>query len=149
MRIAITTFSIILGLVFASKLLAYESISSRTQEIIDDLNSARSELNSANSYRDRVSALSNLIMETEKSLGDLRSKYRVIRLQTKKLNTDLIFQKEKISELAGALLIVGKEPIESTLLHPGGALSNARSKLILSDTSAIVVKKSHNSKRFL
>ena len=134
MRIAITTFSIILGLVFASKLLAYESISSQTQEIIDDLNSARSELNSANSYRDRVSALSNLIMETEKSLGDLRSKYRVIKLQTKKLNTDLIFQKEKISELAGALLIVGKEPIESTLLHPGGALSNARSKLILSDT---------------
>ena len=134
MRIAITTFSIILGLVFASKLLAYESISSQTQEIIDDLNSARSELNSANSYRDRVSALSNLIMETEKSLGDLRSKYRVIKLQTKKLNTDLIFQKEKISELAGALLIVGKEPIESTLLHPDGALSNARSKLILSDT---------------
>ena len=133
MRIAITTFSIILGLVFASKLLAYESISSRTQEIIDDLNSARSELNSANSYRDRVSALSNLIMETEKSLGDLRSKYRVIKLQTKKLNTDLIFQKEKISELAGALLIVGKEPIGSMLLHPSGALSNARSTLILSD----------------
>ena len=78
MRIAITTFSIILGLVFASKSLAYESISSQTQEIIDDLNSARSELNSANSYRDRVSALSNLIMETEKSLGDLRSKYRAV-----------------------------------------------------------------------
>ena len=122
-----------MGLVFASKLLAYESISSRTQEIIDDLNSARSELNSANSYRDRVSALSNLIMETEKSLGDLRSKYRVIKLQTKKLNTDLIFQKEKISELAGALLIVGKEPIGSTLLNPGGALNNTRSTLIFND----------------
>ncbi len=150
MRIAITTFSIILGLVFASKLLAYESISSRTQEIIDDLNSARSELNSANSYRDRVSALSNLIMETEKSLGDLRSKYRVIKLQTKKLNTDLIFQKEKISELAGALLIVGKEPIGSMLLHPSGALSNARSTLILSDilegvrTEAKTLKKNLN-----
>ena len=38
MRIAITTFSIISGLVFASKLLAYETISSQTQEIIDNLN---------------------------------------------------------------------------------------------------------------
>ena len=150
MRIAITTFSIILGLVFASKLLAYESISYQTQEIIDDLNSARSELNSANSYRDRVSALSNLIMETEKSLGDLRSKYRVIKLQTKKLNTDLIFQKEKISKLSGALLMLGKEPTRSMLLHPSGALSNARSTLILSDilegvrTEAKTLKKNLN-----
>ena len=133
MRIAITTFSIILGLVFASKLLAYESISSQTQKIIGDLNSARSELLSANSYRNRVNALSNLIVETEKSLGDLRSKYRVIKLQAKELNTELIFQKEKISELSGALLMLGKEPTGSMLLHPGGALSNARSTLILSD----------------
>jgi len=149
LRIAITTFSIILGLVFASKLLAYESISSQTQKIIDDLNNARSELKSANSYRDRVSALSNLIMETEKSLGDLRSKYRVIKLQTKKLNTDLIFQKEKISELSGAILMLGKEPTRSMLLHPSGALNNARSTLILSDILEGVRSEARNLNRNL
>lgn len=149
MRIAITTFSIILGLVFASKLLAYESISSQTQKIIDDLNNARSELNSANSYRDRVSALSNLIMETEKSLGDLRSKYRVIKLQTKQLNTELIFQKEKISELSGAILMLGKEPTRSMLLHPSGALNNARSTLILSDILEGVRSEARNLNRNL
>ena len=149
MRIAITTFSIILGLVFASKLLAYESISSQTQKIIDDLNNARSELKSANSYRDRVSALSNLIMETEKSLGDLRSKYRVIKLQTKQLNTELIFQKEKISELSGAILMLGKEPTRSMLLHPSGALNNARSTLILSDILEGVRSEARNLNRNL
>lgn len=149
MRIAITTFSIILGLVFASKLLAYESISSQTQKIIDDLNNARSELNSANSYRDRVSALSNLIIETEKSLGDLRSKYRVIKLQTKQLNTELIFQKEKISELSGAILMLGKEPTRSMLLHPSGALNNARSTLILSDILEGVRSEARNLNRNL
>ena len=139
-----------MGLVFASKLLASESISSQTQKIIGDLNSARSELLSANSYRNRVSALSNLIVETEKSLGDLRSKYRIIKLQAKELNTELIFQKEKISELSGALLMLGKEPTGSMLPHPGGTLSNARSTLILSDilegvrTEAKTLKKNLN-----
>ena len=113
MRIAITVFVIFLSLGFDQKLLADESVFLQTQTIISDLNAARNELSAADSYRERVKALSNLIQETEKSLSDLRSKYRVIKLQTKKLNKDIIFQKEKISELAGALLVVGKRPIGS------------------------------------
>ena len=122
-----------MGIGFAPKLLAYETIFSQTQIIIDDLNSARTTLSSADSYRNRIKALSNLIQKTENSLSDLRSKYRFIKLQTGKLNKDLIFQKEKISKLAGALLVVEQEPLLSKLLHPDGALNTARSSLILSD----------------
>ena len=133
MRLTIVIFLILLGVSFAPKLLADQTIFSQTQIIIDDLNSARTKLSSADSYRNRIKALSNLIQKTENSLSDLRSKYRFIKLQTGKLNKDLIFQKEKISKLAGALLVVGQEPLQSKLLHPEGALNTARSSLILSD----------------
>ena len=133
MRIAVTVFAIILSLGFAPKFLANESVLFQTQTIISDLNAARNKLSIADSYRERVKALSDLIQETEESLSDLRSKYRIIKSQTKKLNKDLILQKEKISELAGALLVVGREPLGSKLLHPDGALNTARSSLILSD----------------
>ena len=133
MRLTIVIFLILLGVSFAPKLLADQTIFSQTQIIIDDLNSARTKLSSADSYRNRIKALSNLIQKTENSLSDLRSKYRFIKLRTGKLNKDLIFQKEKISKLAGALLVVGQEPLQSKLLHPEGALNTARSSLILSD----------------
>ena len=133
MRIAITVFVIILSLGLAPKLRANESVLFQTQTIIGDLKAARNELSVADSYRERVKALSNLIQETEESLSDLRSKYRIINLQTKKLNRNIIFQKEKISELAGALLVVGTEPLGSKLLHPDSALNTARSSLIMSD----------------
>ena len=105
MRLKIVVFFILLGVGIAPKLLANETIFSQTQIIIDDLNSARTKLSSADSYRNRVKALSNLIQKTENSLSDLRSKYRFIKLQIGKLNKDLIFQKEKISKLAGACLL--------------------------------------------
>ena len=133
MRLTIAIFIILLGVGLAPKLQAYETIFSQTQIIIDDLNSARTKLSSADSYRNRIETLSNLIQKTENSLSDLRSKYRFIKLQSGKLNKDLIFQKDKISKLAGALLVVGQEPLQSKLLHPGGALNTARSSLILSD----------------
>ena len=120
-------------LVLTPELLANESYLSQTKKILSDLNTARNELNLANSYRERVEALSKLIKETEKSLSDLRSAYRTIKLQSKNLNEDIILQKEKISELAGALLVVGREPLGSKILHPDGALNAARSSLILSD----------------
>ena len=133
MRITVTALAITVSLVFAPKLLANERFLVQTQTILNDLNTARNELSLADSYRERVKALSNLIQETEESLRDLRSAYRTIKLQSKNLNKDIILQKEKISELAGALLVVGREPLGSKLLHPDGALNAARSSLILSD----------------
>jgi len=133
LRITFTALAITLSLVFTPKLLANERFLFQTQTILNDLNTARNELSLADSYRERVKALSNLIQETEESLSDLRSAYRTIKLQSKKLNKDIILQKEKISELAGALLVVGREPLGSKLLHPDGALNAARSSLILSD----------------
>ena len=133
MRITFTALAITLSLVFTPKLLANERFLFQTQTILNDLNTARNELSLADSYRERVKALSNLIQETEESLSDLRSAYRTIKLQSKNLNKNIILQKEKISELAGALLVVGREPLGSKLLHPDGALNSARSSLILSD----------------
>ena len=133
MRITVTALAITVSLVFTPKLLANERFLFQTQTILNDLNTARNELSLADSYRERVKALSNLIQETEESLSDLRSAYRTIKLQSKNLNKDIILQKEKISELAGALLVVGREPLGSKLLHPDGALNAARSSLILSD----------------
>ncbi len=133
MRITITALAITVSLVFTPKLVANESFLFQTQTILSDLNIARNELSLADSYRERVEALSNLIQETEESLSDLRSAYRVIKLQSKSLNKDIILQKEKISKLAGALLVVGREPLGSKLLHPDSALNTARSFLILSD----------------
>ena len=138
MRIKVNAFAIAVSLVFTPKLLANESFLFQTQAILSDLNTARNELSLADSYRERVEALSNLIQETEKSLSDLRSAYRIIKLKSEKLNKDIILQKEKISELAGALLVVGKEPLGSKLLHPDGALNAARSSLILSDILGVV-----------
>ena len=66
MRLTIAIFFIFLGMGFAPKLQAYETIFSQTQIIIDDLNSARTKLSSADSYRNRINALSNLIQKTEK-----------------------------------------------------------------------------------
>ena len=51
------------GVGIAPKLLANETIFSQTQIIIDDLNSARTKLSSADSYRNRIKALSNLIQK--------------------------------------------------------------------------------------
>ena len=133
MRITATALAITVSLVFTPKLLANERFLFQTQTILNDLNTARNELTLADSYRERVKALSNLIQETEESLSDLRSAYRTIKLQRQNLNKDIILQKEKISELAGALLVVGREPLGSKLLHPDGALNAARSSLILSD----------------
>ena len=133
MRITFTALAITVSLVFTPKLLANERFLFQTQTILNDLNTARNELSLADSYRERVKALSNLIQETEESLSDLRSAYRTIKLQSKNLHKDIILQKEKISELAGALLVVGREPLGSKLLHPDGALNAARSSLILSD----------------
>tara|TARA_B100000989_G_scaffold2329_1_gene1531 strand:- start:3586 stop:4722 length:1137 start_codon:yes stop_codon:yes gene_type:complete len=133
LRITVNALVITVTLVLTPELLANESYLSQTKKILSDLNTARNELNLANSYRERVEALSKLIKETEKSLSDLRSAYRTIKLQSKNLNEDIILQKEKISELAGALLVVGREPLGSKILHPDGALNAARSSLILSD----------------
>ena len=129
----VTTLAIIVSLGVAPKLLANESGTFGSQTIVNDLKNARNQLSTADSYRERIEALSNLIQETEESLSDLRSKYRIIKLQTEKLTKDIISQKEKISKLAGALLGVGREPLGSKLLHPDGALNTARSSLILSD----------------
>ena len=107
-----------MSLVFSPKLLANERFLFQTQTTLNDLITARNELSLADSYRERVKALSNLIQETEESLSDLRSAYRTIKLQSKNLHKDIILQKEKISELAGALLVVGREPLGSKLLHP-------------------------------
>ena len=133
MRITVTALAITVSLVFTPKVLANERFLFQTQTILNDLNTARNELSLADSYRERVKALSNLIQETEESLSNLRSAYRTIKLQSKNLNKDIILQKEKISELAGALVVVGREPLGSKLLHPDGALNAARSSLILSD----------------
>ena len=133
MRIKASALAITVSLVLTPKLLANESILFQTQTILRDLETAGNELRLADSYRDRVKALSNLIQGTEESLSDLRSKYRTINLQTEKLNKDIILQKEKISVLAGALLVVGKEPFGSKLLHPDSALNSARASSILSD----------------
>jgi len=149
LRLKIVIFFILLGVGITPKLLANETIFSQTQIIIDDLNSARTKLSSADSYRNRIKALSNLIQKTEDSLSDLRSKYRFIKLQTGKLNKDHIFQKEKISKLAGALLVVGQEPLQSKLLHPEGALNTARSSLILSDILEGVRTEAENLNRDL
>ena len=51
--------------VFTPKLLANERFLFQTQTILNDLNTARNELSLADSYRERVKALSNLIQETE------------------------------------------------------------------------------------
>jgi len=133
LRITTTALAITVSVVFTPKLLANESILFQTQTILSDLRTARNELRLADSYRERVKALSNLIQGTEESLSDLRSKYRTINLQTEKLNKDIILRKEKISVLAGALLVVGKEPFGSKLLHPDSALNTARASSILSD----------------
>ena len=133
MRITVTALAITVSFVFTPKLLANEGFLFQMQTILRDLNTARNELSLADSYRERVKSLSKLIKETEESLRDLRSAYRIIKLQSKNLDKDIILQKEKISELAGALLVVGREPLGSKLLHPDGALNAARSSLILSD----------------
>ena len=133
MRITVTALAITVSFVFTPKLLANEGFLFQMQTILRDLNTARNELSLADSYRERVKSLSKLIKETEESLRDLRSAYRIIKLQSKNLDKDIILQKEKISELAGALLVVGREPLGSKLLHPNGALNAVQSSFILSD----------------
>ena len=136
MRITFTALAITLSLVFTPKLLANERFLFQTQTILHDLNTARNELGLADSYRERVKALSNLIQETEESLSDLRSAYRTIKLQSKNLNKDIILQKEKI---AYSFLSVSFLSTEGKDLEICRAFENASIRLIVKSLGPSVV----------
>jgi septal ring factor EnvC (AmiA/AmiB activator) len=118
--------------------LGAESVVSEAQRAADDFAAAIAALQSAESARDQVAALSQTIRAYELGLGQLREGLRAARQREAQLAEALAGKRARIAALLGVLIARESDPAPVVLLHPAGPLASVRAGLLLSDVTPAV-----------
>ncbi|MDB6178766.1 peptidoglycan DD-metalloendopeptidase family protein [Paracoccus sp. Z330] len=84
---------------------------------------------------DQVTALTDVIRGYEQGLSALREGLRQASAREAELHTRFEAERARLSGVLGAMTALQKSPETTLLLHPAGALANARSGMILSDVT--------------
>ena len=112
-----------------------ETVAEQAARAAADLQEAVAALETATETRDRVSALSQTIRAYEAGLAALRGALREVALREAALTRAFDAKRDGIGRLLGVLATMEANPGPLLLLHPEGAVSSARSGMILADVT--------------
>lgn len=104
----------------------------------DNLRAAISRLDRANSAADRVAALTETIRAYETGLAAMRDSLRGAARREAQLQAAFDAQSVQISQLLGAMAVMGQSRGPLLTLHPGGPEAAVRSGMILSDVTPAI-----------
>jgi septal ring factor EnvC (AmiA/AmiB activator) len=99
----------------------------------DQLEVASALLQSAESARDRVQALTETIQAFETGLGAMREGLRQAAINETRLTKRLESRDGEVAQLLGVLQSIGTTPSPTTLLHPQGPTGTARAGMLLAE----------------
>jgi murein hydrolase activator len=99
------------------------------------LRAALSQLAEAVSADDQVVALTEVIRGYELGLSALREGLRQAHARELELRGRFEAQRSQLAQVLGAMTALQQSPESTMLLHPAGAVANARSAMILSDVT--------------
>ncbi|MDP5308556.1 murein hydrolase activator EnvC family protein [Paracoccus spongiarum] len=99
------------------------------------LRAAVAKLAEAVSADDQVTALTEVIRGYEHGLAALREGLRQASAREADLHARFEAQRARLARVLGAMTALQQSPESTLLLHPAGALANARSGMILSDVT--------------
>ncbi|MEO6300411.1 MAG: peptidase M23, partial [Paracoccaceae bacterium] len=99
------------------------------------LQSSVAALQSAETAKDRIAALTRTIKAYESGLSALREALRQAQLRETTLKLQFDAKRDRLSQLLGVLSSLDPEQGPLLLLHPGGPLGTARSGMLLADVT--------------
>ncbi len=112
-----------------------ETVAEQAAKASADLQQAVAALDAATEARDRVTALSQTIRAYEAGLAALRGALREAALREATLTRAFETKRDGIGRLLGVLATMEANPGPLLLLHPEGAVSSARSGMLLADVT--------------
>ncbi|AWD23409.1 murein hydrolase activator EnvC family protein [Fuscovulum blasticum] len=115
--------------------LAAATVAEQAAKASADLNSAIEALQTADTSRDRVAALTQTIRAYETGLAVLREALRQGELRQTTLMLQFNAKRERIAQLLVVLERMEKSPGPMLLLHPSGPVGTARSGMMLADVT--------------
>jgi len=99
------------------------------------LAAAAQELDSADSARNRVKALTATLRAYEAGLAAMREGLRHVSIRETELDAELKSREAEIAQLLGVLQTLSRNTSPVLLLHPAGPVGTARSGMILADVA--------------
>lgn len=102
------------------------------QDAAGQLRASIGKLSQAVTVDDQVVALTEVIRGYEQGLAALRDGLRQASAREEELQQRFEAQRARLASVLGAMTALQQSPESTMLLHPAGALSNARSGMILS-----------------
>ncbi|AVL54910.1 peptidase M23 [Roseobacter denitrificans] len=121
----------------------------RARLAVQMLDEASEKLETAQSARDRVRALSETVIAFEEGLGALRSGLRQATAREAQLSAQLIAQEREIASLLAVLQRVGGASSPVILLHPGGPTGAARAGMLVAEVTPALSAKAAEVRRDL
>lgn len=130
--LALATFAPLGGVAMAQPLTPANQAVADAEEAAALLRAALGQLADAVAADDQVVALTEVIRGYELGLAALRDGLRQASAREAELRDRFEAQRERLAQVLGAMTALQQSPESTMLLHPAGALANARSGMILS-----------------
>ena len=131
-------FSLLLA---ATPATAQDSPVDAARAAVQSLEIAHALLDSAETRRDRVAALTATVQAYEAGLVAMRDGLRRAAIRERTLTTQLDAKREDIAQMLGVLQAMGRAPAPLLLLHPNGPLGTARGGMLAADVTPALQKK--------
>ncbi len=129
-----------LGL-WAGAAAAQDSPAVAAQSAASGLSIAQALLDTAETKRDRVAALTETVKAYEAGLIAMRDGLRRAAIHQRTLEGALAAQQAEVGQLLGVLQAMGRAPAPLLLLHPNGPLGTARGGMIAADVTPALQQK--------
>lgn len=117
------------------QVLRAQGVTEQAAQASADLQAAVANLETAESARDRVAALTQTIRAYEDGLAALREALRQAHLREATLDLQFQAKRDSVAQLLGVLSQLETRPGPLLLLHPSGPLGTVRSAMMLADVT--------------
>ncbi|QTN34488.1 murein hydrolase activator EnvC family protein [Cognatishimia activa] len=117
----------------ASAAIAQSDAASEARDAARDLEEAAVALQQAESSRNRIKALTQVVQSYEDGLAALREGLRRAVIRQQRLEAQLVQQEAEIARLIGVLQTLGNNNSPTLFLHPQGPTGTARAGMMLAD----------------
>ncbi|ABG30058.1 murein hydrolase activator EnvC family protein [Roseobacter denitrificans] len=145
----IKLLALLTALLLPALAVAQTAPAERARLAVQMLDEASEKLETAQSARDRVRALSETVIAFEEGLGALRSGLRQATAREAQLSAQLIAQEREIASLLAVLQRVGGASSPVILLHPGGPTGAARAGMLVAEVTPALSAKAAEVRRDL
>ncbi len=119
---------------------AQQSPAAAAKNAASSLSIAQVLLDTADTKRDRVAALTETVRAYEAGLVAMRDGLRRAAIRKRTLDASLQAQQAEVGQLLGVLQAMGRAPAPLLLLHPSGPLGTARGGMIAADVTPALQK---------